>query len=230
MKRRVVTFDLFSALIDSRQGGAAAFAQLAEGRGWSASSTLVYDTWDRCNKGLHAQVSNWVSFTRLAGEALAVTYGQLGLSGEPERDAEELLSTVGAWPLWPDVARGLPELARHHRIGVLSNVDDDVFARTQVAPLVDTALVMTSERLRAYKPDPEIYRRADAAVGPLVHVASSARDVRGALEAGIATVRLRRPGHHLDPEGPTPTRQVGSVDELTRALDLDAVGRAGSDE
>ena len=33
-------------------------------------------------------------------------------------------------------------------------------------------------------------------------MATSARDVRGALEAGIAVVRLRRPGHELDPEGP----------------------------
>ncbi|MFP5253048.1 MAG: haloacid dehalogenase [Actinomycetes bacterium] len=229
MERRVVTFDLFSALIDSRQGASAAFARLAEGRGWSASPTLVFDTWDRCNKGLHAQVTSWVPFARLAEEALAVTYRQLGLDGDPGRDAEELLSGVGAWPLWPDVASGLPGLARRYRIGLLSNVDDAVFARTRVADLVDPALAMTSERLGAYKPDPEIYRRADAAVGPIVHVASSARDVRGAMEAGIAMVRLRRPGHQLDPEGPTPTHQAGSVDELARLLDLAAVDRVGNE-
>src|SRR5438309_996714 len=81
---------------------------------------------------------------------------------------------------WPTVAEELPLLGARYRVGVLSNVDDDVFARTAVAPLVADADVLTSERLRAYKPHPEIYRRArERAGGDLVHVATSARDVRG---------------------------------------------------
>jgi 2-haloacid dehalogenase len=101
-------------------------------------------------------------------------------------------------------------------VGVLSNVDDAVFARTQVAPLVDDAAVLTSERLRAYKPHPEIYRRAaERAGGDLVHVATSARDVRGAQEAGLTVVRLRRPGHLL--EGSEPERQV---DDVRAVLDV----------
>ncbi len=52
----------------------------------------------------------------------------------------------------------------------------------------------------------------------MVHVATSARDVRGALEAGIPVVRLRRPGHELDPDGPRPAYEVESVDELRAVL------------
>jgi 2-haloacid dehalogenase len=102
---------------------------------------------------------------------------------------------------------------------VLSNVDDDVFARTAVAPLVRDDAVLTSERLRAYKPHPEIYRRArERAGGDLVHVATSARDVRGALDAGIDVVHLRRPGHHLDPSGPRPRHEVTAVGAVAEAL------------
>ena len=98
------------------------------------------------------------------------------------------------------------------RVGVLSNVDDDVFARTRVAPLVDDDAVLTSQRLAAYKPHPELYRRAlERADGGLLHVASSARDVRGALEAGIEVVRLRRPGHAPDPDGPRAERELDDV-------------------
>ena len=101
----------------------------------------------------------------------------LGLAADARRDAEELLGSVGDWPLWPDVAAGLPQIAEHAPVGVLSNVDDDVFARTRVAPLVDDSAVLTSERLTAYKPHPELYRRArERAGGRLLHVASSARD------------------------------------------------------
>lgn len=225
MGGRVVTFDLFSALIDSRQGGSAAFTQLGRSRDWSLDATLLYDTWDRHNKALHARVTSWVPFAALAVEALEGAYRELGVDGDPADDARQVLSSVGSWPLWPDVADGLPALARDHRIGLLSNVDDAIFARTQAFPFVDPALAMTSERLRAYKPDPAIYQRADAAVGPIVHVAASARDVRGSLEAGIAVVRLRRPGHHLDPAGPRPMHEAPSWDHLPSLIDAAAVGR-----
>ena len=98
-------------------------------------------------------------------------------------------------------------------------MDDDVFARTQVAALVHDDAVLTSERLRAYKPHPEIYRRArEHAGGALLHVATSARDVRGALEAGIDVIHLRRPGHELDAAGPVPDRSAGDLTELGRLL------------
>jgi 2-haloacid dehalogenase len=78
--------------------------------------------------------------------------------------------------------------------------------------------VLTSERLGAFKPSPAIYRRALRAAPGLVHVAASARDVRGALEAGIPTIRLARPGHRVDPEGPTPDIEVADARELPAAL------------
>jgi 2-haloacid dehalogenase len=78
---------------------------------------------------------------------------------------------------------------------------------------------MTSQRLRAYKPGKRIYARARQRLDPMVHVATSARDVRGALEAGCPVIRLRRPGHGLDPSGPRPTFEVGAVSELPRLLD-----------
>jgi 2-haloacid dehalogenase len=104
---------------------------------------------------------------------------------------------------------------------VLSNVDDDLFSRTRVALLVaelsDPGAVLTSERLRAYKPHRQLYRRA-AEAGVDVHVPASARDTRGALEAGLAVVRVRRPGHRVDPDGPQPEHEVTDLGELPRVL------------
>ena len=50
-------------------------------------------------------------------------------------------------------------------------------------------------------------------------MATSARDVRGALEAGIDVVRLRRPGHRIDPDGPAPALEAGDLAELRHLLD-----------
>jgi hypothetical protein len=48
--------------------------------------------------------------------------------------------------------------------------------------------------------------------------ADVARDVHGALEAAIRVVRLRRPGNDLDPDGPRPQDEIGSIDEIRDLL------------
>ena len=208
----LVTFDLFSALVDSRTGGSAVLGRLAADRGWDVGGERLYDEWDRRNKASQRDEPEWLPFAEHCRRALAATYAGLGLAADAAADAALLNRSVAGWPLWPDVASQLPELARQHRVGVLSNVDDAIFARTRVAPLVDDAAVLTSERLRAYKPAAELYVRArERAGGDLTHVATSARDVRGALEAGIRVVRLRRPGHQLDPAGPAPRDEASDV-------------------
>ncbi|MGH3368046.1 MAG: HAD family hydrolase [Nocardioidaceae bacterium] len=213
--RPVLTFDLFSALIDSRRGGAQAFASIGDRHGWAVDGQTAYDAWDAHNKAAQRDCDGWLPFRTLAAQALAAAYTDLDLPGAPERDADMLIASMAHWPLWPDVAGGLPQLvAEGYRIGLLSNVDDDIFAATRAAALIDHRVAMTSQRLRVYKPDPRIYTSAQATLGTMVHVATSARDVRGALEAGCPVVRLRRPGHGLDPAGPDPDYEVDEVSQL----------------
>jgi len=216
----LVTLDLFSALIDSRTGGSAALGRIAADRGWPVSGADLYDDWDARNKASQRDLTDWVPFAEHCWRALAGTCAALGLDGDTDADTDVLLGSLGDWPLWPDVTDGLAALARRYRVGVLSNVDDDLFARTRVAGLVADDGVLTSQRLGAYKPDPLVYRRAQArAGGELVHVATSARDVRGALEAGVPVVRLRRPGHRLDPAGPTPPREADDLAGVAAVLE-----------
>jgi 2-haloacid dehalogenase len=128
-----------------------------------------------------------------------------------------LEESMASWPLWPDVEAFLS--APHpFACGILSNVDEALFDATPVAPLVDRSLVLTSELLGAYKPSPELYGRAAERTPDWVHVASSARDVRGALEAGVRTVRLARPGHLVDAAGPAPAVTVDTLDAIEEAV------------
>ena len=216
--RPVVTFDLFSALIDSRTGGSAGFETLARAHGWAVSGQQLYDAWDPRNKAAQRDCPAWEPWRGPAGRAVAAAYASLGIEGVAAEGVEALTGSMPDWPLWPDVPAGLRDLATKRRVGLLSNVDDDLFARTAAVDLVDHDLTLTSERLQVYKPHPGIYRGAVDGWGPLVHVATSARDVRGALEAGIPVVRLRRPGHELDPNGPRPSHEITSTSELPEVL------------
>ena len=227
--RPLVTFDLFSALIDSRTGGSAALSALAGTHGWPVTGAALYETWDQLNKASQANNRTWVPFAEHSRKAMANTYATYDLDGDPVTDTERLLHSVTAWPLWPDVTHGLASLTGRHRVGVLSNVDDDIFQVTGVAPLIRPENVLTSQRLGCYKPSPEIYRRAAEAAGSgLVHVATSARDVRGALEAGITVIRLVRPGHRLDPAGPRPVWEATDISEVEALLASPAFRRAAT--
>ena len=212
-----LTFDLFSALIDSRTGASAALAGIGARHGWQPDAAAVYDEWDARNKASQKDTPEWVPFAEHCRRALAGTYRALELDGDADADVGQLLGSVADWPLWPDVSDALVALRPSHRLGVLSNVDDAIFARTRVAPLMDMADVLTSERLHAYKPHPDLYLRA-VAEGVDVHVPASARDTRGALEAGMSVVRVRRPGHSVDPTGPQPELEISDLNELEVAL------------
>lgn len=217
----VVTFDLFSAMTNSRAGGSRTFAKLAESRGWEHTGQALYDRWDAHNKAGQRTARAPTTFHELSLRALKLAYVDLGL--DVSRVNEDLLTleeSVGEWPLWPDIAEAVRNIAVHARVGLLSNVDDRLARTTQAFRLIEPELALTSQRLGAYKPNPKIYHAAVAAAAPekLVHIAASARDVRGALEAGITTVRLARPGHVLDAEGPKPPLEVEDAADLMGLL------------
>src|SRR5688572_10838256 len=121
-----VTFDLFSALVDSRTGGAAALAEIGADHDWRTAGEAVYDDWDARNKASQKTTEEWVPFAEHCRRALAATYRELDLRGDPDVDVARLLDSLPDWPLWPDVADALTALRPDHRLGVLSNVDDDL--------------------------------------------------------------------------------------------------------
>ncbi|WP_299931385.1 HAD family hydrolase [uncultured Nocardioides sp.] len=221
----IVTFDLFSALTDTRTGASRTFAAIAAERGWDLSGETAYDTWDGHNKVLQREARPPTGFREVSRTALEAAYADLGLDPAlAPSDLARLHETIPDWPLWRDVAAGVAAVAGLDRVtgvGLLSNVDDDLARLTRAHALVDPDLVLSSQRLGAFKPSAEIYTRAVDAVAParLVHVAASARDVRGALEAGITAVRLARPGHVVDPTGPRPPHEVRDATELAAVVD-----------
>ena len=217
----IVTFDVFSALTDSRSGGSANLQSLSEERGWSTSGAEIYDAWDATNKEAHRALERWVPFTALSALAMRAALLKLALPDDnAESISRDLLDSMADWPLWPDVsAESLRELPTSG-LGLLSNIDNALLAGTAAVRLdvFDPDFVVTSERAQAYKPAAALYQRASELLGPFVHVASSARDVRGAVSAGIPCIRLQRPGHALDLTGPAPRWTAQSITELGQLI------------
>jgi len=219
----VVTVDLFSALLDSRRGAAQALSEVASELGWpDVDPRAVFDRWDHENKGLHkeqASSASWSSFRELATEAMVRVSEQLRLPGDPVVGTAMLLDSIPRWPTWPDSIEGLRRLTEVAHVGILSNVDTDLLAGTAVIDHVDPDHLYTSERWRTYKPAERIYRLTQDAAASTgrahLHVATSARDVQGAVAAGIHLIHLRRDGV----PGPEDSVGVTTVSSLTDAAD-----------
>lgn len=217
MGRPTVSFDVYSALIDSRRGAGATFARLATERGWPQDGEELYVGWDARNKALHAKADGTESFRTLAARAMADLLASLDLPDDAVSTSDALLADVGSWPTWPDVPEGLAAVATAHPVALLSNIDDDVLAMTDVG--YDVTTWITSQRAGSFKPARGIYDHARALLGDdLVHVPASGRDVYGSLTAGLRVIRVVRPGYSVDPAGPQPEHEVDDLRDLPSAL------------
>jgi 2-haloacid dehalogenase len=212
-----VTFDVYSALVDSRRGGIAAFVELARRRAWKVDPEELFVGWNARNKVLQAETTPFVTYRELARRALVDVCMELGLDVEASADTASLLSTIGRWPYYPDVPEGVGSVAEHFPVALLSNIDDDLLARTDAGFAFERAV--TSQQAQCYKPHEGIYRHAEAVLGtPLLHVPASPRDVKGATDAGLEIVRIKRPGQSFAPDSSRSGPEIDDLRELAGLL------------
>jgi 2-haloacid dehalogenase len=212
-----VTFDVYSALVDSRRGGTGAFVELARRRAWKADPEELFVRWDARNKALQGETTPFITYRELAHRALVDVCTELGLDVDASVDTEFLLSTIDRWPHFPDVPEGVGSVAERFPVALLSNIDDDLLARTNAGFAFERAV--TSQQAHCYKPHEGIYRHAEAVLGtPLLHVPASPRDVKGATDAGLDIVRIKRPGQSFDADSTRLGREIDDLRELAGLL------------
>ena len=192
-----LTFDCFGTLIDWRTG----FRSILRPFAGDQTDALIaaYHQRERAleRERPHRRYRD-VLTTGLAEAAQA-----LGLA-LPEPDC--LVRGWGEQPLHPDVAAGLAALrARGWKIAVLTNCDDDLYARTAAQnPALGADLVVTAEQTGSYKPEFGHFAMFEAKTGVArdhwVHAAVSwFHDIEPAQRYGIKRVWVNRDQTGEDP-------------------------------
>jgi 2-haloacid dehalogenase len=125
-----------------------------------------------------------------------------------DAEAAAFGDSVGDWPPFPDSTAALADLATRFRLGVITNCDDDLFARTRARLGVELAWIVTAQQTRGYKPRLEnfelAFERIDVPRERIVHVAQSLfHDHVPAKHLGMTTVWIDRRGDR-DGSGATP--------------------------
>jgi len=110
-------------------------------------------------------------------------------------------ASVPHWPAFADSAQALRDLARRHRLVILSNVSERGIAASIAKLGVSFDAVYTAERIGSYKPDPANFRYLlehlaldlEAQSDDVLHVAQSLfHDHVPARAAGLATAWIDR--------------------------------------
>jgi 2-haloalkanoic acid dehalogenase type II len=191
----VVTFDCYGTLIDWETGIRAAFKQSLRGLGLGQSEQArVFDLYEKEERRIEAlrPYRSYRTVLSEAGSAAARRFGK----NIPETLSGILAEQLLTWNPFPDTNPALERLARKYKLGILSNVDDDLLAGTLKHFTVPFDLVVTAERVKSYKPGTKHFEEARKIIGAdtsWLHVAASLyHDVEPASRLGIKTVWVNR--------------------------------------
>ena len=213
-KARLITFDCYGTLIDWESGIFSALRPVLAAHGKSVSDAellALYGEFEaKIESGQYLPYRDVLRFVvRAFGERLEFVPTKVEIDALPD--------SVPRWQPWPDTVASLKRLAKKFRLSIISNIDDDIFARTHERLPVEFEGVTTAQQARCYKPGPEIFQMAlkKASVKPdqIVHVGQSIyHDVLPAQSFGLATVWVNRP---------SPRAGIGAVRPASGKSDLE---------
>jgi 2-haloacid dehalogenase/putative hydrolase of the HAD superfamily len=217
MRPEIITFDCYGTLIDWNAGITGAFVEEARAQGIERVDEIellaaYHDAEPR------AQADEY----RLYREVLALLEVEVAslLGWPPPLESRGYLAeSLPSWPPFPETNAALEQLVAYgYKLGILSNIDDDLLTGTRRHFTVEFDLLVTAQQLRSYKPAPAHFERTLHELGGnpdrILHIAQSYfHDIRTATGLGIPTVWVNRLAEDLPGDGPIPTVEVRDMKE-----------------
>lgn len=188
-------FDCYGTLIDWENGILDAVNGVARRRGVEAEPGRVIELYAELEAA--AEAGPFRPYRDVLRQVMGDLGARLGFVPTEEERAG-FADSVGDWPPFADTVAALWRLRSRFRLVILSNVDDDLFARTARRLEVPFDEVITAQQLGSYKPALRNFVAMLARLGVepsgLVHVAQSLyHDHVPAQRLGLATVWIDRP-------------------------------------
>jgi len=195
-----ISFDCYGTLIDWESGILPVLRALLAGHGQSLSDSALLELYAEFEA--EAESAPYRTYRDVLQSVVRGFAGRLHFEASAP-EIRSLHESVPGWLPFPDTVSALRELQKRYKLVVISNIDDDMFAKTREHLEVDFDAVITAEQVRSYKPSLNNFRTAlrTLAISPdrLLHAGQSIyHDIVPARSLGISTVwvnrRSARPG------------------------------------
>ena len=218
---QAITFDCYGTLIDWQGGVQDTLREILRRRGLDVDEGRFFHDWEQ---------AQWDRIQRayapyrkiVAGSFLQVAKSYSLPLTPPE--ADEFAAAIARWKPFPDVPKALKSLSRRLRLGIISNIDDDLLAGSVAQMGVEFDWKVTAQQARAYKPSDKPFRLAleQMQLSPslVAHAAFGFEyDLGPAATVGFRTILVRR-GRTQFPPQPVPDLIVSDLTELANAFGL----------
>lgn len=222
---RLITFDCYGTLIDWESGMLRALRPLFSGAKRSISDAEILEQYGEAEADLES--GPYLRYRDILARAARRVGKKFGAEIS-EQQARDFAASVALWEPFPDTAGALQALSRKFKIGIISNIDDDLFASSKPKLQAAFEVVVTAEQVGSYKPSlrnfEEVQRRTGIAKEEWLHAGQSIyHDVVPATKIGIESVWVNRPSARPDVGAvrkatAQPTYQVSSVADLAELL------------
>jgi len=221
---RLITFDCYGTLIDWETGMLAALRPLFA-RGGKVSDRQLLEHYGEIEAELEA--GPYLAYRQVLSQTAQEMGRRLGVKIS-EDDGRSFANSLTTWQPFPDTVTALQSLARRFRLGIISNIDDDLFAETRKKLEVEFTLIVTAQKVQSYKPALRNFQEALERSGlkrlEILHAGQSLyHDILPANLLGIRNVWVNRPSIRpgagaAKPAEAQPTLQVSSLAELAEML------------
>src|SRR5690242_4561655 len=192
---RLITFDCYGTLVDWENGMLAALRPLFSVDGRKVPDAQILELYGEIEAELES--GPYLPYREILSRTAQEIGGRLNIpvSAEGARGFE---SSLTRWKPFMDTIAALQSMAKRFRLGIISNVDDDLFAETRkkLAP-VEFDFVVTAQQMQSYKPShrnfEEAIRRSGLNKDQVLHAGQSLyHDIAPANALQIRNVWVNR--------------------------------------
>jgi 2-haloacid dehalogenase len=192
---RALTFDCYGTLIDWETGLLGALRPLLEAHGKNLSDEQIFALYGELEP---AAQNPYRRYRDVLAEVVRGFGKRLGFSVS-EAEAVSLAESLKTWQPFPDTVAALEQLKTKFKLGIISNIDDDLFAATARHLQVKFDQVVTAQQAGAYKPSTAPFHlaleRFALPADEILHAGQSVyHDVVPAKSLGLATALVYRRG------------------------------------
>ena len=172
---------------------------------------------------LRTLMERYRDFYSLTEEALQFALQQEQQSLPPEA-IRELVGAYYELQAFPDAVHALRELSAHYTLAILSNANPSLLERASMHTGLEEWLdaIISADRVKCYKPRPEVYALATAKLGvradEMLFASSNTWDIAGAASAGLQTAWIRRHPSAMEQLGFQPDMVLDNLQALAQFL------------